>query len=123
MSFVKSTTQNIAFSVASIATLATTFFGNVKALAVDEFKIPTTAQRFQFTKIDDLIGTIALTLQYFSVGIAVIAIILNGIKVMTSSDSHRAMQEVKSGFFKIFIGCAIVFLASTVVSLFFKATN
>jgi 2-phospho-L-lactate guanylyltransferase (CobY/MobA/RfbA family) len=91
--------------------------------APEEFKVPATSARMKFDKIDDLLGTIILTLQFFSLGIATIFIVLNGIKIMTSSDSHRALEEAKSGMFKVFIGCAVVFLAATATSLIFKATN
>lgn len=110
-----------------IITLATAFaivYNTITTFAApEEFKIPASATRFKFDKIDDLIGTVILTLQFFSLGIATIFIVLNGIKIMTSSDSHRALEEAKSGMFKVFIGCAVVFLAATVTSLIFKATN
>ncbi len=90
-------------------------------LAVDEFKL--SGDRIQFPKLDNLVSSVAITLQYFTGGIAIIFMIFNGIKIMTSSDSHRAMEEAKSGMFKVFLGCAVVFLAATIVSLFFKATT
>ena len=108
------------FLTLNLAVFAT--FNSVLALAApEEFKL--SGERMQFTKLDGLVSTIAITLQYFAGGIAIIFVIFNGIKIMTSSDSHRAMEEAKSGMFKVFLGCAVVFLAATIVSLFFKATT
>lgn len=110
-------TFTLVTALAIVSNTITTF------AVAEEFKIPAATTRFKFDKIDDLIGTVILTLQFFSLGIATIFIVLNGIKIMTSSDSHRALEEAKSGMFKVFIGCAVVFLAATVTSLIFKATN
>lgn len=69
------------------------------AAGADEFKLGN--ERFKFAEIDTLVSMGARTLQYFAGGIAVVFLIINGIKIMTSSDSHRAMEEAKSGIWKI----------------------
>ena len=112
------------FAKVSVFTLSIFAFvsNSISALAApEEFKL--SGERMQFAKLDGLVSTIAITLQYFAGGIAIIFVIFNGIKIMTSSDSQRAMEEAKSGMFKVFLGCAVVFLAATIVSLFFKATT
>jgi Type IV secretion system pilin len=91
------------------------------AAGADEFKLGT--DRFKFDQIDTLVSMGARTLQYFAGGIAVVFLIINGIKIMTSSDSHRAMEEAKSGIWKIMLGCGVVFLAATLVGIFFAAVN
>jgi Type IV secretion system pilin len=106
--------------------VATTFaiFSNsitLYAAGADEFKLGT--DRFKFDQIDTLVSMGARTLQYFAGGIAVVFLIINGIKIMTSSDSHRAMEEAKSGVWKIMLGCGVVFLAATLVGIFFTAVN
>jgi Type IV secretion system pilin len=106
--------------------VATTFaiFSNsitLFAAGADEFKLGT--DRFKFDQIDTLVSMGARTLQYFAGGIAVVFLIINGIKIMTSSDSHRAMEEAKSGIWKIMLGCGVVFLAATLVGIFFTAVN
>ena len=107
-------------TLANLASL-TTVNSIVTLAAPEEFKL--SGERLQFTKLEGLVSTVAVTLQYFAGGIAIIFVIFNGIKIMTSSDSHRAMEEAKSGMFKIFLGCAVVFLAATIVGIFFKATT
>jgi Type IV secretion system pilin len=91
------------------------------AAGADEFKLGN--ERFKFAEIDTLVSMGARTLQYFAGGIAVVFLIINGIKIMTSSDSHRAMEEAKSGIWKIMLGCGVVFLAATLVGIFFAAVN
>jgi Type IV secretion system pilin len=102
-----------------LATISNTI--TMYAVGADEFKLGT--ERFKFTEIDTLISMGARTLQYFAGGIAVIFLIINGIKIMTSSESHRAMEEAKSGTWKIMLGCGVVFLAATLVGIFFTAVN
>jgi len=80
-------------------------------------------ERFKFNDIDSLISQSARTLQYLAGGIAIVFLAINGIKIMTSSDSHRAMEEAKAGIWKIMLGCIVVFLAATLVEIFFNATN
>lgn len=91
------------------------------AVGADEFKLGN--ERFKFTEIDSLVSMGARTLQYFAGGIAIVCLIINGIKIMTSSDSHRAMEEAKSGIWKVMLGCGIVFLAATLVGIFVAAVN
>lgn len=89
--------------------------------AADKFSLGTT--RFHFDDIDSLISQSARTLQYLAGGIAVVFLVINGIKIITSSDSHRAMEEAKAGIWKIMLGCIVVFLAAALVEIFFNATN
>ena len=102
-----------------LATISNTI--SLYAAGADEFVLGT--ERFKFTQIDNLVSMGARTLQYFAGGIAVVFLVLNGIKIMTSSDSHRAMEEAKSGIWKIMLGCGVVFLAATIVGIFFAAVN
>ena len=106
-------------SLTILATLSDTI--TLYAAGADEFKLGT--ERFKFDQIDTLVSMGARTLQYFAGGIAVVFLIINGIKIMTSSDSQRAMEEAKSGVWKIMLGCGIVFLAATLVGIFFTAVN
>ena len=89
--------------------------------AADKFTLG--SERFRFDDIDALISQSARTLQYLAGGIAIVFLAINGIKIMTSSDSHRAMEEAKAGIWKIMLGCIVVFLAATLVEIFFNATN
>jgi Type IV secretion system pilin len=120
VSILKSKINKISLLVFTIlATISNTI--TMYAAGADEFKLGT--ERFKFTEIDTLVSMGARTLQYFAGGIAVVFLIINGIKIMTSSDSQRAMEEAKSGIWKIMLGCGVVFLAATLVGIFFTAVN
>lgn len=89
--------------------------------AADKFTLGN--ERFKFDDVDALISQSARYLQYLGGGLAIVALIANGIKIMGSSDSHRAMEEAKAGIWKIMLGCFFVFLAGTLVEIFVNATN
>jgi len=117
-------------SIKSVFSKSLVFFSSVlffvqypsSALAAaDKFTLG--SERFKFDDIDALISQSARTLQYLAGGIAIVFLAINGIKIMTSSDSHRAMEEAKAGIWKIMLGCIVVFLAATLVEIFFNATN
>ena len=96
-------------------------YPSVALAAAEKFTLG--SERFKFDDIDSLISMSARTLQYLAGGIAIVFLAINGIKIMTSSDSHRAMEEAKAGIWKIMLGCIVVFLAATLVEIFFNATN
>ncbi len=115
----------VLWALATIVTTISTFLNTITLFAnqPEEFKIPAGAKRIEFSGLNNLIGTAILTLQFLSLGIAIILIVISGIKIMTSSDSHRGMEEAKSGIFKVIVGCFVVFSAATIGSLVFNALS
>jgi hypothetical protein len=105
----------------SIAMMAIYFNQSLLVYAADKFTLGT--ERFQFQDIDKLISMSARTLQYFTGGVAILYLILNGMKIITSGDNFRGMEEAKAGLFKVLLGCSLVFLAATIVDIVISSVN
>ena len=105
---------------AGLAAIGIYFTTRIETYA-QAFDFDPNADRLEFPEVNNIFSTIIVTAQYFSGALAMILLIYAGGKVMFSSDSPRAMEEVKGGIARIFVGLAIIFLATTIVRVFIEA--
>ena len=74
-------------------------------------------QPIVFDSLDKLLWSIILTVQYYTLPIMAIALVLLGIKLLTSSDDTNTKETVKNWMIKILIGGIIIFGAATIASI------
>mgnify|MGYP001172719852 FL=1 len=74
-------------------------------------------QPIVFDSLDKLLWSIILTVQYYTLPIMAIALVLLGIKLLTSSDDTNTKETVKNWMIKILIGGVIIFGAATIASI------
>jgi len=74
-------------------------------------------QTIVFDSLDKLLWSIILTIQYYTLPIMAIALVLLGIKLLTSSDDTNTKETVKGWMIKILIGGVIIFGAATIANL------
>lgn len=70
-----------------------------------------------FDSLDKLLWSIILTVQHYTLPIMAIALVLLGIKLLTSSDDTNTKETVKNWMIKILIGGVIIFGAATIATL------
>jgi uncharacterized membrane protein len=74
-------------------------------------------QPIVFDSLDKLLWSIILTVQYYTLPVMAIALVLLGIKLLTSSDDTNTKETVKTWMVKILIGGVIIFGAATIASI------
>lgn len=77
-------------------------------------------QTIVFDSLDKLLRSIILSVQYYTLPIMAIALILLGIKLLTSIYNKRTVVLIKSWLIKIFIIGVIIFSTSTIVTLIYN---
>lgn len=70
-----------------------------------------------FPSLDNLLWSIVKTIQYYTLPVMAIAIVLLGIKLVASSDDTGTKDVVKSWMIKILIGGVIIFGATVIAGL------
>jgi hypothetical protein len=70
-----------------------------------------------FKSFEKLLWDIIVTIQYYTLPIMAIALVLLGIKLLTSGDDTSVKETVKSWIIKILIGGVIIFGAATFASI------
>jgi len=75
------------------------------------------AHAMKFDTFDTLLWTIIKTVQYYTLPVMAIAIVLLGVKLLTSGDDTSSKETVKNWMVKILIGGVIIFGAATIASL------
>jgi hypothetical protein len=108
----------------ALYTALATFVVSLNSLTVnaEKFVMDNTA-RFEFDKIDSLFTSSIKYFQYISFAIAILVIVINGIKMQTSGDNHRGMEEAKTALIRIILAFALIFLAPYFVGLLYDAFN
>ena len=78
---------------------------------------PVKAEAIRFASLDNLLWSIVETIQYYTLPIMAIALVLLGIKLVASSDDTASKDLVKSWMIKILIGGVIIFGAAVLAGL------
>jgi len=66
----------------------------------------------KFQNLDNLLGSILSTIQYYTLPVMMIILALLGIKLITSGDDTSSKDMIKGWMIKILIGGAIIYGAS-----------
>jgi len=74
-------------------------------------------QPIVFDSLDKLLWSIILTVQYYTLPVMAIALVLLGVKLLTSSDDTNTKEIVKNWMVKILIGGVIIFGAATIATI------
>ena len=70
-----------------------------------------------FPSLDNLLWSIVATIQYYTLPVMAIGLVLLGIKLVSSGDDTATKDLVKSWMVKILIGGILIFGASMIASL------
>jgi hypothetical protein len=70
-----------------------------------------------FSSLDNLLWSIVATIQYYTLPVMAIALVLLGIKLVASGDDTASKDTVKQWMIKILIGGVIIFGAATIAGL------
>jgi len=74
-------------------------------------------QAIVFGSFEKLLWSIIVTVQYYTLPIMTIALVLLGIKLLTSGDDTSIKEVIKNWMIKILIGGVIIFGAATIANL------
>ena len=74
-------------------------------------------QTMVFDSLDKLLWSIIVTIQYYTLPIIAIALVLLGVKLLTSGDDTNTKETVKTWIIKILIGGVIIFGAATLATI------
>ena len=103
--------KNITKSIAVISLSSVLMQTSSKAAGIES------GQPIVFDSLDKLLWSIILTVQYYTLPIMAIALVLLGIKLLTSSDDTNTKEIVKNWMIKILIGGVIIFGAATIATI------
>ncbi len=80
-------------------------------------------QAIQFGNLDNLLWSIVKTVQYYTLPLMAIALVLLGVKLLTSGDDTGAKDSIKSWIIKILIGGIVIFGAASLATLLKSAVG
>jgi type IV secretory pathway VirB2 component (pilin) len=103
--------KNITKSLAVVSLSSILLQAETKAAGIES------GQPIVFDSLDKLLWSIILTVQYYTLPIMAIALVLLGIKLLTSSDDTNTKEIVKNWMIKILIGGVIIFGAATIATI------
>lgn len=76
-----------------------------------------------FTSLDELLWSIVMTIQYYTLPIMAIALVFLGIKLVSSGEDTGTKDMVKTWMIKIMIGGVLIFGATVIAELIKKAVG
>jgi hypothetical protein len=98
-------------ALVSVVALSSKVLGASVPVSVD------TGEAIQFSSIDKLLWDIVATIKYYTLPVMAIALVLLGIKLLTSGDDTSIKEVVKSWMLKILVGGVIIFSATAIAGL------
>lgn len=70
-----------------------------------------------FSNLDNLLWSVIVTIQYYTLPIMTIALVFLGIKLVASGDDTASKDIVKSWMLKILVGGVLIFGAAVIAGL------